>query len=111
MAAPATLSERVAATLHIAARAKAAATRDLVADWKTQPIPRGIVPPPDRPARPDRPVLCPPRDVPRRRITASAAGRVALIHAIAHIELNAVDLALDMVSRFVSESSTRRLLP
>ena len=37
-------------------------------------------------------------------ITASAAGRVALIHAIAHIELNAVDLALDMACRFVSES-------
>jgi uncharacterized ferritin-like protein (DUF455 family) len=105
MADPATLSERVTATLHIAAaRAKAAATRDLVADWKTQPIPRGIVPPPDRPARPDRPVLCPPRDVPSRRITTSAAGRVALIHAIAHIELNAVDLALDMACRFVGES-------
>ena len=55
-------------------------------------MPRGIAPPPDRPARPDRPVLCSPRDLPRRRITASAAGRVALIHAIAHIELNAVDL-------------------
>jgi uncharacterized ferritin-like protein (DUF455 family) len=105
MADTATLTERVAATLQItAARAKAAATRDLVADWKTQSLRRGATPPPDRPARPDRPVLCPPRDVPRRRITASTAGRVALIHAIAHIELNAVDLALDMACRFVGES-------
>ena len=105
MADPTTLTERVAATLHIAAaRAKAAATRDLMADWKAHPMPRGIAPPPDRPARPDRPVLCSPRDLPRRRITASAAGRVALIHAIAHIELNAVDLALDMACRFVGES-------
>ena len=38
--------------------------------------------------------------MPRRRITQSAPGRIALLHAIAHIELNAVDLALDMASRF-----------
>ena len=38
----------------------------------------------------------PPRGVPRRRITAGSAGRIALLHAIAHIELNAIDLALDM---------------
>jgi uncharacterized ferritin-like protein (DUF455 family) len=34
--------------------------------------------------------------VPRRRITQSAPGRIALFHAIAHIESNAVDLALNM---------------
>jgi uncharacterized ferritin-like protein (DUF455 family) len=36
--------------------------------------------------------------VPRQRISQSAPGRIALLHAIAHIELNAVDLALDMAS-------------
>ena len=60
----------------------------------------GNQPPPDRPGRPDRPFLRPPREVPRRRITQSALGRIALLDAIAHIELNAVDLALDMASRF-----------
>ena len=38
--------------------------------------------------------------MPRRRITQSAPGWIALLHAIAHIELNAVDLALDMASHF-----------
>ena len=44
------------------------------------------------------------RGVPRRRITAGSAGRTALLHAIAHIELNAIDLALDMTSRFVGQN-------
>jgi uncharacterized ferritin-like protein (DUF455 family) len=49
--------------------------------------------------RPDRPVLTDPAKVPRRRL-GSPAGRVALIHAIAHIEFNAINLALDAVCRF-----------
>ncbi|MGC6529915.1 MAG: ferritin-like domain-containing protein [Candidatus Puniceispirillaceae bacterium] len=56
---------------------------------------------PNRPARPERPPLMAPRDVPKRRITRGVAGRVALLHAIAHIELNAIDLALDMAVRYV----------
>ena len=59
---------------------------------------------PLRPGRPERPQLLPPRDVPRRRITSGPAGRIALLHAIAHIELNAIDLALDMVGRVWSYS-------
>ncbi|MFM2130617.1 MAG: hypothetical protein RL477_2163 [Pseudomonadota bacterium] len=55
---------------------------------------------PGRPARPHRPQLLAPRDMPRRRAGRSEAGRVALLHALAHIELNAVDLAVDMVARF-----------
>lgn len=54
---------------------------------------------PDRPGRPDRPQLVPPTKVKRRSLN-STAGRVALLHAIAHIELNATDLALDIVARF-----------
>jgi len=53
----------------------------------------------DMPGRPSRPELVHPRDLPRRR-PGSLQGRAALIHAIAHIELNAVDLALDAVCRF-----------
>ncbi len=49
--------------------------------------------------RPDRPALIDPARVPRRRL-GSVAGRVALIHAIAHIEFNAINLALDAVCRF-----------
>lgn len=38
-----------------------------------------------------------------RRSLHSVKGRIALLHAIAHIELNAVDLALDIVARYASE--------
>jgi len=38
--------------------------------------------------------------MPKRRAGGSHAGRVALLHAIAHIELNAIDLAWDIVARF-----------
>ncbi|MBE9554053.1 MAG: ferritin-like domain-containing protein [Proteobacteria bacterium] len=63
--------------------------------------------PPERPARPERPALCPPREVPRRRITSGVAGRVALLHALAHIELNAIDLAFDIVARFADQALPR----
>ena len=56
--------------------------------------------PPDRPARPDNPPLLMPRDMPRRRKGGTEAGRIALLHALAHIELNAIDLAWDMIARF-----------
>nr|WP_285673524.1 ferritin-like domain-containing protein [Limibaculum sp. NKW23] len=59
----------------------------------------GRAAPPDFPARPERPALLDPRAVPRRR-TGTRAGRAALLHAIAHIELNAVDLHWDIVARF-----------
>ncbi len=51
------------------------------------------------PGRPDRPVLVPPRKLPKRRL-GSREGHAALMHAIAHIEFNAVNLALDAVYRF-----------
>jgi len=56
--------------------------------------------PPARPARPERPLLLPPRDMPKRRNFGSHAGRIALLHALAHIELNAIDLAWDIIARF-----------
>ncbi|MGX6647965.1 ferritin-like domain-containing protein [Maricaulaceae bacterium MS644] len=58
---------------------------------------------PDRPARPERPELKPPGQVPRRRL-GTVAGRVALLHAVAHIEFNAIDLAFDMVARFSGDA-------
>ena len=54
---------------------------------------------PDTPARPNQPELVSPSDVKRRRL-GTPAGRGALLHAVAHIEFNAIDLAADMIARF-----------
>jgi uncharacterized ferritin-like protein (DUF455 family) len=51
------------------------------------------------PGRPERPPLVAPRDVAQRGL-GSATGRAALLHAIAHIEFNAINLALDAAWRF-----------
>ena len=51
------------------------------------------------PGRPSRPVLVSPRELERRPMN-TLAGRAALIHALAHIEFNAINLALDAVWRF-----------
>lgn len=55
---------------------------------------------PDRPARPDAPELLPPNRMPKRGRGGSERGRIALIHALAHIEFVAIDLAFDLVGRF-----------
>lgn len=55
---------------------------------------------PDRPGRPARPELRAPRDMPKRT-AGGLKGRIALLHALAHIELNAVDMTWDLVGRFV----------
>lgn len=57
---------------------------------------------PVRPGRPEKPELVPPRMMEKRSLH-TLKGRIALLHAIAHIELNAVDLALDIVARFATE--------
>jgi uncharacterized ferritin-like protein (DUF455 family) len=51
------------------------------------------------PGRPDRPALVHPRAVLNRGL-GTADGRAALVHAVAHIEFNAINLALDAVVRF-----------
>lgn len=61
---------------------------------------------PDRPGRPERPLLLAPREMPKRSL-GSAAGRIAFCHAIAHIELNAVDLAWDIIGRFTARRMPR----
>lgn len=83
---------------------KTALSRETASAWQQarkdgMAVEIGTAEPPDSPARPDRPALKEPRDVPRRR-PGSAAGRIALLHAIAHIELNAVDLHWDVIARF-----------
>ena len=53
----------------------------------------------ETPGRPARPALVAPRDVPQRGL-GSPGGRAAFLHAIAHIEFNAINLALDAAWRF-----------
>jgi uncharacterized ferritin-like protein (DUF455 family) len=75
-------------------------SRVLAARWAAGGMAVGAAIPPGRPARPPQPRLQPPREMKRRRNLGALAGRVALIHALAHIELNAIDLAWDIVARF-----------
>ena len=58
---------------------------------------------PDRPARPALPELLGPARMPRRGKGGSAPGRIALLHALAHIEFVAIDLAFDLIGRFGAE--------
>lgn len=51
------------------------------------------------PGRLERPPLVPPAEL-KQRSVHTLPGRIALIHALAHIELNAINLALDAVWRF-----------
>ena len=64
--------------------------------WTFAPV---SVTPGPIPGRPERPRLIPPGDVPHRT-PYTADGRAALVHAICHIEFNAINLALDAVWRF-----------
>jgi uncharacterized ferritin-like protein (DUF455 family) len=55
--------------------------------------------PPGVPGRPERPQLVPHTSL-KRGSLATRAGHAALLHAVAHIEFNAINLALDAVWRF-----------
>jgi uncharacterized ferritin-like protein (DUF455 family) len=55
---------------------------------------------PDRPARPGTPELLPASRMPKRGRGGSERGRIAMLHALAHIEFGAIDLAFDIVGRF-----------
>lgn len=102
---PQTLAEMAVDVLRCAdPREKTARSRRHAARWFAAretggALPVGRAAPPDFPARPARPELKDPRDVPRRR-PGSPEGRIALLHAVAHIELNAVDLHWDIIARF-----------
>lgn len=102
---PDTLAEMAVAVLTTAdAAEKTALSRACAARWFAArdigtPLPIGAASPPDAPARPKAPALLDPRDVPKRK-PGSPAGRIAMLHAVAHIELNAVDLHWDIIARF-----------
>ncbi|HMC17091.1 MAG TPA: ferritin-like domain-containing protein [Albitalea sp.] len=81
--------------------AKAREARALFASIADHPLDSSIViaEPAGIPGRPQRPALVPPKEVPTRS-PFTREGRAALLHAIAHIEFNAINLALDAAWRF-----------
>lgn len=83
---------------------KRRAARALARAWRQGRLAhRCDVPMPGQPAWPARPELLAPAQMPRRRKGGSERGRVAMLHALAHIEFVAIDLAVDLVGRFGGE--------
>ncbi len=81
--------------------AKAMATRAVRRDWAAGKLAFVFDEAmPDEPARPSRPELLRPKAMPKRGRGGSERGRLALLHALAHIEFVAIDLALDAAGRF-----------
>jgi uncharacterized ferritin-like protein (DUF455 family) len=83
---------------------KLAQVQALSSDWGAGrlTLEPGAVPEPIAipvPGRPERPLLVPPFKVERRK-AFTPAGRATLVHALTHIEFNAINLALDAVYRF-----------
>lgn len=97
----ATLSHACRAVLETAdPHAKVMRARQAARDWRLGRLAHSFdTPMPDRPARPNVPELLPPNRMPKRK-SGSERGRVALLHALAHIEFVAIDLAFDMAGRF-----------
>ncbi|WP_062788260.1 ferritin-like domain-containing protein [Novosphingobium capsulatum] len=93
-----------AAMLTADPRDKAMATRAVARDWAAGRLAFAFdVAMPDSPARPAEPELLPPNRMPKRGRGGSERGRLALIHALCHIEFVAIDLALDAAGRFGAE--------
>lgn len=81
---------------------KIALTRQVAEAWRTQQLDQAALQPVlrlEQPGRPALPQLVAARELARRRLT-SREGQAALIHAICHIEFNAINLAWDAVYRF-----------
>ncbi|WP_255247247.1 ferritin-like domain-containing protein [Sphingopyxis sp. GW247-27LB] len=80
---------------------KRRAARALAREWRRGALDhRCDTPMPDQPAWPAVPELLAPSQMPRRRKGGSERGRIAMLHALAHIEFVAIDLAVDLVGRF-----------
>lgn len=94
-AAEACLAANTVADKLMLTQAAAQAWREgrLVHEAPGEPAPIG------EPGRPEKPVLVSPLEVPKRGL-GTVEGRAALIHALSHIEFNAINLAWDAVYRF-----------
>ncbi|XXG90155.1 hypothetical protein AAC387_Pa12g1984 [Persea americana] len=67
--------------------------------WRCHNLPIGVSQPPDRPARPSKPNLVSPKEVPAPK-NSGLPLNAYMLHNLAHVELNAIDLAWDTVVRF-----------
>lgn len=74
-------------------RAMQAITTPVIDTAAIYPEPTGV------PGRPSAPIIVAPQKVPHRGL-GSVEGRAGLLHALAHIEFNAINLALDIMWRF-----------
>ncbi len=84
-------------------RAKVKAARAAARAWRAGLLSHDFdVGMPDRPGRPERPELLPASRMPKRGRAGSERARTAMLHALAHIEFGAIDLAFDMAGRFGS---------
>lgn len=84
--------------------AKVMAARAVARDWRLELLVHAFdAVMPERPARPERPELLPPAQMPKRGKGGSERARIAMLHALAHIEFVAIDLAFDLVGRFGGE--------
>ncbi len=82
-------------------RQKVMAARRVARDWRLGRLSHVFdITMPVAPARPDAPELLPPSQMRKRRKAGSEVTRIALLHALAHIEFSAIDLAFDMAGRF-----------
>jgi uncharacterized ferritin-like protein (DUF455 family) len=80
-------------------QAKAAQVRSLDATQLALNTVETLLEPPHLPGRPPRPLLVQPAQL-KPRAVGTMEGRAGLIHALTHIEANAINLALDMMWRF-----------
>ncbi len=81
--------------------AKVALTAEAAARWRSGSRTIGTATPPSQPARPAKPELLRPGQMPKR--SSGPKGRIALVHSLVHIEFNAIDLAWDIIARFGAE--------
>ena len=103
-----TLAARAVAVLETAEPdGKVALSRAAAAAWRAGGLEVGVAAPPAHPARPARPLIKAPRHMPKRNAGGGRQARVVLLHAVAHIELNAIDLAWDLIARFTHEDPPR----
>jgi uncharacterized ferritin-like protein (DUF455 family) len=99
---PATVAQAARSVLLAAEpKAKVQAARAAARAWRRGVLSHAFdVAMPDSPARPARPELLAPSRMPKRGRGGSERGRIAMLHALAHIEFSAIDLAFDLAGRF-----------
>jgi uncharacterized ferritin-like protein (DUF455 family) len=96
-----TATEILSLFLERDANKKAHAVKQLCYPWLDEHVykPESLNELPLQAGHPEKPKLVSPRELPKRGL-GSQHGRAALLHAIAHIEFNAINLALDAILRF-----------